>query len=176
MISASKGPRSLGGLGGVGNALARRLLREARAAVAAHGLGRADSDDLAQMVALAAMQRFHTYCEGQGTLRQWVRGIARNEVRVLHRRRQGEVLWSAEPSDRACDVYATEEEAARRVLLARLLEQIPSEQRRAVLLIEIEGLTVREAARVLGLSPTRTHTRHQRGMAALREAARACRR
>lgn len=146
------------------------LLLEARAALRAHGLSDADRADLEQLVVIAALRRFHTYREAEGTVRQWIRGIARNEVRALRRREPGTHVELDEEAS-ASPTATPEEAASRRELLDHLLEQIPIGQRRVVVLVEMWGLTIREAAAVLRSSPTRAHARHRAGMDALREAA-----
>ncbi|MFT3767531.1 MAG: sigma-70 family RNA polymerase sigma factor [Minicystis sp.] len=147
----------------------RAVLAEAREALGPHRLSEPDREELAQLVAIAALRRWSTYRQEIGSLRQWIRGIARNEVRAFRRGRGP----ASEATDDVIDPDSeTPEDAlSQRDLLDHLLAQIPAEQRRIVTLVEMWGLTLREAATIERTSTTRAHARHKAGMKALREAA-----
>jgi RNA polymerase sigma factor (sigma-70 family) len=153
-------------------ALCEFLLNEARAALARHGLSAADRDDLAQKTVMTVLRRWYAYRAEAGSLRQWVRGIVRNEVRVF-RRQQGVAppAGDAEQVDPNSEVATPETKAAMGELLDRLLADLPIKQRRIVILVEMCGLTLHEAALEEKTSTTRAHARHKAGMLALRDAA-----
>lgn len=124
-----------------------------------------------QLVTVAAVMRFPTYRADAGTVGQWVRGIARYERLAFRRREAPAGVRDAEAANLAGDDATAEEVVSRRLLLDRLLAGIPVRQQRAVVLVELWGLTVREAAVMEGVSPTRVHARYRGGMEALRKAA-----
>jgi len=92
-------------------------------------------------------------------------------VRALRRREPDAHLQLGEAASVASRAASAEEAVSQRDLLDHLLAQIPMDQRRIVILVEMWGLTIREAAAVVRSSTTRAHARHQSGMATLREAA-----
>jgi RNA polymerase sigma-70 factor (ECF subfamily) len=145
----------------------RRVLDEARAALRRYRLSEADREDVAQCAALTAYRKWHTYRAGAGTVRQWVRGIVRHEVWHLWRsRRRDEKAESF--VDLAGEGDTPEMVALRRVVAQRLLAGLPEARRRAVMLVELEGRTLAEAAAVEASSITRMHARYHAGMGALR--------
>lgn len=142
--------------------VARRLRRQA------------DVDDVMQDVFLR-MQR------GLGGLRDdelfgpWVHRVAASAV-VDHLRREARhpVASSDGLVEEPCAVDDDDEvELARRDLasaLAPFVAMLPTPYREALTLTELEGMTQREAADMLGLSLSGMKSRVQRGRALLREA------
>lgn len=153
----------------------RRVLDEARTALRFYPLSVADREDVAQSVALTAYRRWHTYRATIAPLERWVRGIVRNEVR--HLRRSPGRHETAQSLDELPELAAqggtAEAVALHRVIAQRLLAHLPEEHRRAVMLVELEGRTLKEAAAVEGSSTTRMHARYHAGMEALRALGRA---
>jgi RNA polymerase sigma-70 factor (ECF subfamily) len=129
-----------------------------------------EEDDVVQEVLLSIHSARHTYRPGR-PLAPWVRAIARNasidwlrrEIRVRQRTSDADSaeIPAAEP---AGDVEARPLPPS----LQRALEKLPGPQREAVLLLKVQGLSVAEAARQLGVSPGALKLRAHRGYRALR--------
>jgi RNA polymerase sigma-70 factor (ECF subfamily) len=129
-----------------------------------------DVDDVLQDV-FVRMQR------GLGALREeerftsWLFQVARSSVaehvrgKARHPIAAAEVELPAEPSD-------DDDRDASRALSACVslfVAQLPSPYREAVTLVELQGLTAREAAEMVGISVSGMKSRVQRGRAQLRE-------
>jgi RNA polymerase sigma-70 factor (ECF subfamily) len=151
----------------------RSLQESLRPFVARRVATPADVDDVLQDVFLR-MQR------GLGGLRDNERigplayRIARSAI-VDHRRKSArrddasaELQEKSEPSD----PNEIEEELA--TYVAPFVALLPSPYREAVTLTDLEGLSQKEAARMLGLSASGMRSRVQRGRAQLRELIQAC--
>ena len=156
----------------------RTLEAELRPFVARRVSGAADVDDVVQDVFLR-MQR------GLGGLRDeqrfgpWVYQVARSAI-AEHRRGRARHPLAVEPPAElpdpappapldddglACDLAAQ---------LAPFVAMLPSPYREAVTLTELEGLSQREAAAMLGVSVSGMKSRVQRGRARLRALLEAC--
>lgn len=117
------------------------------------GVPSRDADDAAQQCFLVVARRLKEIEEGRerAFLFQTAIRVARNEHRSARRRREdGEQKLSAivDPAGGPEDII--EQKWARRTLDA-LLATMPDEQRAAFVLFELEGLTLRETADVLGV-------------------------
>lgn len=104
------------------------------------------AEDLLQDCLERALSRRHLW--RPGSLRSWLfrmmRNLHLNEVRRQQRRPASETIDDHEPASAATQGLRLE---VNRVLAA--FGQLPEEQREALLLIAIENLSYREAARVL---------------------------
>lgn len=147
----------------------RELEGRLRAFVARRVPTAADVDDVIQEV-------FLRLARGVGSLREeerlapWVFTIARNVVNDQHRRGAREVA-----ADELAAGIAAEEDAAESPLerelvacVARFVAELPAEQREAITLVELEGMSQKDAAELLGLSHSGMKSRVQRGRAELR--------
>jgi RNA polymerase sigma-70 factor, ECF subfamily len=116
--------------------------------------------DATQDVFLIAHQRWSTF-RGESARKAWVMGIARNVARDYRRRADKapqvdagrDIDVEAEPPDVA-DASCPAQRAAQRQLarlLDELLAQLPEEQRLLLVLVQIEGCSVPEAAATLNL-------------------------
>lgn len=143
---------------------------------------RADVDDVLQDVFLR-MQR------GIGALRDeqrfgpWVYQVARSSIidhrRVAARHPLPPGPRGAEPeeltaSEAACDEEDGEVEREVASYIAPFVAMLPSPYREALTLTELEGLTQKQAAEMLGISLSGTKSRVQRGRAQLRRALEDC--
>ena len=129
-----------------------------------------DVEDVLQDV-FVRMQR------GLGSLREeerftsWLFQVARSSVaehvrgKARHPVAAGEVELPAEPRE------DDDREASRSLsaCVSLFVARLPSPYREAVTLVELEGLTAREAAEMVGLSVSGMKSRVQRGRAQLRE-------
>ncbi len=154
---------------------AERMLFDAVFAVAwkalcRHKLSDADRKDLAQDVAITAFRRRLSYRAERGNPRQWLSGIIRRELlRFLRmRRRQPWLAADDELPDTPDRALTTEEDMSRRDLIDHRLAMLLPEERRAVILVEIDDLPFREVADRERISPSTAYQRHRRGMAVLR--------
>lgn len=126
-----------------------------------------DVEDLVQEILLAIHNQRHTYDANQ-PLTAWVHAIARYKlIDLLRSRSRREVLH--DPLDDRDDVFTeseTEAVDARRDL-AKLLEQLPDNQRLPIVHMRLEGLSVIETARVTGMSESAVKVGVHRGLKAL---------
>jgi RNA polymerase sigma-70 factor (ECF subfamily) len=139
-----------------------RLRRFARA-LARHP---ADADDLVQVAVERALVRSAQWRTGSSVL-HWMFGILRNawldEVRA--RRRRAQVFA---PQDEAQDVgERTLEHELGTWSIERALDRLPDEQRLAVALVLVEGLSYKEAADLLDVPIGTLTSRLARGRVAL---------
>jgi RNA polymerase sigma-70 factor (ECF subfamily) len=130
----------------------------------------ADVDDVLQDV-FARMQR------GLGALRDderfsgWLHQVARSAIADYGRSRARHPLADAdETPDRAAAPDDDDREASRHLAgcVAVFVARLESPYREAVTLVELEGLSAREAAALAGISVSGMKSRVQRGRAQLR--------
>jgi RNA polymerase sigma factor (sigma-70 family) len=132
--------------------------------------------DLTADTFVAAMTSFGAFDPGRGTARSWVFAIARRVYaqhceldvrrRDAARRDAGRRVLDADQVEEL--VRRIDAERAGRVLLARLTG-LPLVERTAVELVDLVGLTPKEAAGVLGVSPGALRVRLFRARARLRK-------
>jgi RNA polymerase sigma-70 factor (ECF subfamily) len=124
-------------------------------------------EDLVQETLLAVHNQRHTYDAGQ-PLTAWVHAIARYKLVDLLRRRGGRDALN-DPLDDELDVFSeseTEASDARRDI-GRLLERLPDRQRLPIIHMKLEGLSVVEVARMMGMSESAVKVGVHRGLRAL---------
>lgn len=134
-----------------------------------------DVDDVMQDV-FVRMQR------GLGGLREeervtsWLFAIARNAVAEHLRGRARHPLPDEPDLDEAAPPSDDDRDAARALAscVSVFVARLPSPYREAVTLVELEGLTAREAADMAGISVSGMKSRVQRGRAQLRQLFDAC--
>jgi RNA polymerase sigma-70 factor (ECF subfamily) len=137
------------------------------------GVADAQLDDAIQDVFLVVHRRCKQF-EGRCNLRTWIIGIAVRVAKdyrraaVRHARRLDRLaLCLASGRDVAtCPVDANERREASE-LLHGLLAALPDEQRDVLVLVELEELTVREAADALGLGVRTCQRRLRAGVEAM---------
>jgi RNA polymerase sigma-70 factor (ECF subfamily) len=142
-----------------------------------HVRDRSRAEDLLQQCFLQLHRARGQFARGAEVL-PWAFAIARRLLIDGHRRGRREVFASdvdpgemvPEPAstEPAADEWLRAREVARRVELA--LETVPPSQRAAFELIRLDGLSVAQAARVLGVSETATKLRAHRAYVAIRAA------
>lgn len=107
----------------------------------------------------------------------WLFQVARNSVAEHIRARARHPLPDRElDDDQPATTDDDDREAARALsaCVSMFVAQLPSPYREAVTLVELEGLTAREAAEVAGISVSGMKSRVQRGRAQLRKLFDAC--
>lgn len=136
----------------------------------------ARAEDLVQQTLLQMHRARQSYVRGSDVV-PWAFAIGRRLLIDAHRRRKNEVFFdtaedaAAALDARPCRAGAPDELAATRQMAMRLearLDQVPEPQRAAYLLVREEGLSVAEAAEVLGISLTAVKLRAHRVCEALR--------
>ncbi len=124
-------------------------------------------EDLVQETLLAVHNHRHTYDAAQ-PLTPWVHAIARYKLVDLLRRRAGRDVLN-DPLDDELAIFAhsdTEAADARRDL-GKLLESLPEGQRKPIIHMKLEGLSVVEVARLTGMSESAVKVGVHRGLKAL---------
>ncbi|MFO0712922.1 MAG: sigma-70 family RNA polymerase sigma factor [Sandaracinus sp.] len=152
----------------------RGVERELRPFVARR-VSTSDVDDVMQEVLLRIQLGLPTLRD-EDRLGGWMRTIARSAIVDHHRSSARHRVISAELDDEAAPSEDDDRavEAALAPQIASFVVMLPSPYREALTLTELEGLTQKQAAEVLGISLTAMKSRVQRGRAQLREALEAC--
>ncbi len=137
----------------------------------------ADVDDVIQEIMLR-IQRGLPTLEDEARFGPWVYRVARNAI-VDHRRtaaRHG-VVDDAPESEELASIPDEDDGAVERELaeyVAPFVAMLPSPYREALTLTELEGVTQRQAAEMLGVSLSGMKSRVQRGRRELRRALEDC--
>lgn len=135
----------------------------------------ADVDDVVQNV-LLRMQRGLADLRDDDRFGPWVYQVARSAIadhhRDAHRHPVSEGESPDDPSPAPDDDPTTECELAGYV--AMFVAMLPSPYREALTLTELEGLSQKDAAVMLGVSPSGMRSRVQRGRKHLRDALEEC--
>lgn len=123
-------------------------------------------DDVLQDAYLKAFRSLGTF-RGRSALRTWLHRIVYNTcIDELRRPRLVQVPLSTSGDDTA--TTADQDRVASRMALSDALGSLPVQQRAAVLLVDAQGLTYREAARVLDVPDGTVATWVSRARRALR--------
>ncbi len=130
-------------------------------------------EDVVQNTLLAIHRSRHTF-RPERPFGPWMRAVARNAfldfVRARGRRSDRELPLDgvAEPTDPALSAADALAEKRLSPDLERALAELPASQREAVELVQLEGLTVVEAAARAGVTVAALKVRAHRGYVALR--------
>jgi RNA polymerase sigma-70 factor, ECF subfamily len=140
-----------------------------------------DADDAVQECYLRAFRYFDTF--RGGAIKPWLLAILRNVCRAEQARRAGVVVGIAADDDRAEDatreeVWREPAEAADAVIereldaatIRRLLDELPAAFREVMVLREVNDLSYREIAEVVGSPIGTVMSRLARGRALMRAA------
>ena len=124
-------------------------------------------EDLVQETLLAVHNQRHTYDAAQ-PLTPWVHAIARYKL-VDFLRRRSRLDLTTDPLDDELDVLSTAEAdaAEARRDLGKLLDTLPERQRRPIVCVKVQGLSVVETARLTGMSESAVKVAVHRGLKAL---------
>ena len=155
----------------------RELQGRLRPFVARRVSSGADVDDVLQDVFLR-MERSVAGLRDEERLGPWVYLVARSAIAEHRRMRSRQPLASALPPEAAQDPWGTEDdgevERELATYLALFVAMLPTPYREALTLTELEGLTQREAAEMMGLSVSGMKSRVQRGREQLQKLLRDC--
>jgi RNA polymerase sigma-70 factor, ECF subfamily len=117
-----------------------------------YGVPALELEDALQEVFLTVHARWHSF-EGRSSLRTWIFGISRRVAREHRPTSRLEICdpgcLDELPADAASDRLDAEQRENARILYAMLAELSP-ERRELIVLVELEHLTVAEAAEILG--------------------------
>lgn len=124
-------------------------------------------EDLVQESLLAVHNQRHTYDPAQ-PLSAWVQAIARYKLVDLLRRRAAHELLN-DPLDEDMELFTTAdaEAAEARRDLHKLLADLPDQLRLPIVHTKLEGLSVKEAADLSGMSESAIKVGVHRGLKAL---------
>jgi len=131
--------------------------------------GDADADDIAQEAIVAVVRGLPTF-RGDGTLESWADRVAVRETFACLRRARR----ARDRIDRGADLTAVPhpeggpDSYTERRRAARLLDELPDEQRHAVVLHHVVGLSVPEVAAEIGAPTETVRSRLRLGIARLR--------
>ncbi len=153
----------------------RGLEAKLRPYVARRVRSHADVDDVLQDI-LTRMQQGLPNLRDRERFGPWVYKVAHNAVVDHHRRLArhpvSQDATQLEPATFEEDVTAAERELA--TYLAPFIAMLPSPYREALTLTELEGLTQKQAAEMLNITPSGMKSRVQRARKRVREALYAC--
>lgn len=125
-----------------------------------YGVPQAELEDALQEVFLTVHDRFESF-EGRSSLRTWIYGIARRIARDHRPTGRFEmtdpVVLDANPA--ISEDLPVSEEHENASLLRLLLAELTPERREIVVLVELEQMTVSEAAEVLKENPNTLQSR-----------------
>lgn len=126
-----------------------------------------DVEDLVQETLLAIHNQRHTYDPAQ-PLTPWVHAIAKYKLVDLMRSRATREMLN-DPLDDETDVLAVSDGEARdaRHDIEGLLEQLPEGQRVPIVCTKLNGLSVKEAAKLTGMTESAIKVGVHRGLKAL---------
>lgn len=154
----------------------RDLDRRLRPFIARRVRAEADVDDVVQDVFLR-MQRGLDGLRDDERFGPWVYQVARSAI-ADHRRRAARhpVVEGDPPEEQACPDEGDEGAVERELVtyIAPFVAMLPSPYREALTLTELEGMTQRDAAAMLGISLSGMKSRVQRGRKLLRTALEDC--
>ena len=124
-------------------------------------------EDLVQESLLAIHNQRQTYDAAQ-PLTAWVHAIAKYKLVDLLRRRAGRDLLTDPLDDEMEFLSSADSEAAEaRRDLGKLLDLLPDRQRLPIVHTKLEGLSVKEVARLTGMSESAVKVAVHRGLKAL---------
>jgi RNA polymerase sigma-70 factor (ECF subfamily) len=133
--------------------------------------GDADTDDLAQEALIAILRGLGSF-RGESSFERWADRVAVRATfaGIRRRRRESSELAAAEPELRLATSVATpDDEFADRRQAAALLDALPLEQRHAMVMHHVLGMSVPEIARELGVPAETVRSRLRLGRTRLRE-------
>lgn len=124
-------------------------------------------EDLVQESLLAVHNQRHTYDAAQ-PLSAWVQAIARYKLVDLLRRRAAHEMLN-DPLDEEMELFTTADSAAAEARrdLNKLLADLPDQLRLPIVHTKLEGLSVKEAADLSGMSESAIKVGVHRGLKAL---------
>jgi RNA polymerase sigma-70 factor (ECF subfamily) len=134
---------------------------------------REEAEDVLQEVFLQVWRRAPDFDENRGRPFTWLVTLARSRgidrLRSLSARERVALAGAREPTEEVSDAVADAFRSEQRGLVAAALDQLPDEQKRALMLAYFDGLTQSEIAEKLGAPLGTVKTRMRTGLIKLRE-------
>lgn len=137
----------------------------------AHRVPPSEIDDVVQDV-LVRMHRGLPDLRDEDRFSAWMFQVARNAIADSARKRVHAPQTGADLDDTPAAPTADDDREAATALtgcVSLFVAQLPSPYREAIMLVELEGKTAKEAAEMVGISVSGMKSRVQRGRAQLRE-------
>lgn len=131
-----------------------------------------DAQDIVQEALLKAANNLRGF-RNEAKLSTWLHRLVMNSGYdyIKHRRRQAHLSLDDNeriaPDKNMALAHHPMEQLDRVLMLRQVIEQLPAAQRRAILLIDVAGLTVERAAREMGVQPGTVKSRRNRARRAL---------
>ena len=152
----------------------RELLDDCRALLERHhvrflariGKGPGHVEDLVQETLIALYEKRHTYDREQPFL-PWLFAIARYKAIDFGRRQRVRAVERGTPTPENFGIVPAD--GSIRMDVRQLLDHLPERQRRALALVKLEGWSIEEAARALGVSDGATRVVLHRAVRRLRQ-------
>lgn len=136
------------------------------------------AEDVLQETMLGFLQSMHRY-DAQVSLRTWAFAILRHKITDIYRQRGREILISTDDPERdsflqngrwrEAPTGVWDENAELLAIVKHCMEALPLQQREALELRAIQGLSTQEAAEILGVSPENLRQILHRGRASVRK-------
>jgi RNA polymerase sigma-70 factor (ECF subfamily) len=121
-------------------------------------------EDLVQELLFAIHTQRHTYDAGR-PLTAWVHAIARYKlIDLLRRRSRTDLLHDPLDDEEEIFAHADTEASEARYDVARLLEALPDRQRLPIQYVKIDGSSVADTARRIGMSESAVKVGIHRGL------------
>jgi RNA polymerase sigma-70 factor, ECF subfamily len=134
--------------------------------------GDSDVDDISQLALMEIARSFHNY-RGEGALHSWADRITTRVAlhHVRRKRNEERRRTSLSPSELHVITPRTEQpdEFSSRRNTARMLDELPDDQRQALVMHHVVGLSVVELSSELGIPFETARSRLRLGMQKLRE-------
>lgn len=134
---------------------------------------REEAEDVLQEVFLQVWRRAPDFDENRGRPFTWLVTLARSRgidrLRSLAARERVALAGAREPGEEVSDAVADAFRSEQRGLVTTALDQLPDEQKRALMLAYFDGLTQSEIAEKLGAPLGTVKTRMRTGLIKLRE-------
>jgi RNA polymerase sigma-70 factor (ECF subfamily) len=128
--------------------------------VRALGVEVADCDDIVQEVFLIVRKRWSSF-DRQRSMRAWVAGIARkvagHHIRGRARARRRDATWPVPEPERSQEEVLARADAS--AVVARFLDSLDADKREVFVLMDIEGLSGRETAEIVGAGAPTVYSR-----------------
>lgn len=147
------------------------IIPAVRGMVLSRVFDRTAAEDVVQNVLLSIHRARHTY-RPERPFKPWLSAVTRNAIidsfRESGRRRDREVEVELIEEFAAPVGEGHPDEAEISPVLAEAIAELPEKQREAVRLVQVEGLSIAEAAKRAGVTPGALKVRAHRGYKALR--------
>ena len=134
-----------------------------------HIKSKTDAEDITGEVFLKAWRAISSCRDKENTFSQWLYRIAHNQVVDEIRKRQRRPSLELDDVETISDSESSVEGYSEQQELLKVIDRLPSNQRRVIILKFIEGMDNREIAKIMGKSEGALRVMQMRALAALRK-------